>query len=163
MLLFGASWAALGALLAASGAVLGPLGGVLGPPWPLLGLILASRGPLVGAFLGLFFRRPCKIAKTTKSADSTALFEVFRGLGGSRVVPKSLQNRSRRPLEASLAASWAVLSGLRWLLGGSWAFLSGLGCKQASELSANQRNAAANQLRSPSKTIISRTESRRSA
>ena len=55
----------LGALLAALGAVLGPLGLLLGPPEQLLGLILASRGALFGAFGVPVFeylwkkRKPC--------------------------------------------------------------------------------------------------------
>ena len=54
----GCSWAPLGALLAALGAVLGPLGLLLGPPEQLLGLILASRGALFGAFWVSVFERP---------------------------------------------------------------------------------------------------------
>ena len=59
----GCSWAPLGALLAALGAVLGPLGLLLGPPEQLLGLILASRGALFGAFGIPVFERPWKKRK----------------------------------------------------------------------------------------------------
>ena len=59
----GCSWAPLGALLAALGAVLGPLGLLLGPPEQLLGLILASRGALFGAFGVSVFERPWKKRK----------------------------------------------------------------------------------------------------
>ena len=138
MLLFGTSWAALGEVLAASGAVLGSLGGVLGPPWPLLGPILASRCLLLELFWASSFGAPAKSRNPQKVQTVQRFLRFFEASGG----PKSFQNRSRRPLEASLAASWAALSGLRWLLGTSWAFLSGLGCKQASELSATQRKPA---------------------
>ena len=72
-----AALAPLGALLAALRADLGPLGPLLGPPEPLLGLMLASRGALVGAFWISVFQRPCKKAKTLIFADSSSLFEFF--------------------------------------------------------------------------------------
>ena len=57
----GLAWGPFGALLAALGRLLGrlgPLGLLLGPPEQLLGLILASRGALFGAFWVSVFERP---------------------------------------------------------------------------------------------------------
>ena len=73
----GCSWAPLGAPLAALGTVLGPLGLLLGPPEQLLGLILASRGALFGAFWVSVFERPWKKRKPLIFVDSSSLFKVF--------------------------------------------------------------------------------------
>ena len=58
-------------------ALLMPLGPLLGPPEPLLGLIVASREALFGAFGVSVFERPWKKAKTLIFADSSSLFKVF--------------------------------------------------------------------------------------
>ena len=54
IVLFVASWAALGALLACFWRLLAPLGPLLAPLGPLLGLMLASRGLHLRDFEGCF-------------------------------------------------------------------------------------------------------------
>ena len=98
-----------------------------GGSWAALG---ASRGA-PGALLGppLFLVSPCEIAKTSKFVDSTALFEVFRGPGGSKIGPESLRKRSQarlgfrgvwRPRGAVLRLSGPFSGPSAWLLGRPW-------------------------------------------
>ena len=115
----GASWSRLGGSWAAPGASRGAPGAHLGLP-----------GGSVWSFLSLCLRLPCEIARTTKFADSTALFEVFRGPGGPRIALKSLRNRSQarlgasgrlwRPRGAVLSRCGPLRGPSAWLLGRPW-------------------------------------------
>ena len=139
-----AAWDPLGALLGRSWVVLGASWRAPGGSWSRLGGSWAAPGASRGApgahlglpggsfwsFLGLCGRLPCEIAETTKIVDSTALSEVFRGPGGSRIAQQSLRNRSLaclgasedlwRPRGAVLGLSGPVLGPSAWLLGPPW-------------------------------------------
>ena len=100
----GAPLGGLGRLLARSGRLLEPPWGLLGRSWGLPGRAWGSFGPPGGLVLVLFgplLKAPLRHAKTTKIDNSTALFEVFRGPGGSKIAPESLGNRSQARLGAS--------------------------------------------------------------
>ena len=115
----GASWSRLVGSWAAPGASRGAPGAHLGLP-----------GGSFWSVLGFCGRLPCEMAKTTKIVDSTALCEVFRGPGGSRIAQQSLRNRSLaclgasedlwRPRGAVLGFSGPVLGPSAWLLGRPW-------------------------------------------
>ena len=112
LVILGRSWGAPGAVLAAPGAILARLGPLLGRPGRVLGLCLASFEGLPG----LLRQLACKIVKTL----IFLFFKVFRCPGGSKIAPKSVQERSGR----ALGASW-VLLGVSWpLLGLSWRLLA---------------------------------------
>ena len=171
----GASWAALGAsgglleaLLAALRALLWPLGQLLGPLGPLLaalGVVLGAPGALLGSMLasgggsfwsclGLFLKLPCKLVKVSKSI----VFYVFWRFSRSQGVPKTPQNRFRRPLGASWGSLGALLAPLGRLLaplrpsgalwGRSWSqsreCQGGSGLFRVPSGGGNQRNSAAN-------------------
>jgi len=128
LLLFLASWAALGVLLgrfwrAAPGAVFAPPGRRFGFP-----------GASFGSSLGLFFRRLWKNTKFFKTLVFSMVFDGFGVPGGSKIdprwLPKSLLGASWRLLAlswrlsalslASLAGLLALLGPLGRLLGRSW-------------------------------------------
>ena len=94
----GCSWAPLGALLAALGAVLGPLGLLLGPPEQLLGLILASRGALFGAFGVPVFEYPWKKRKPCFLLTVHHFLRFFELPGGKKTSKKPFGGRTREIL-----------------------------------------------------------------
>ena len=136
MLLFFASWAALGALLGRSWRRLGDLLAPLGPLWALpkalLGSILASGG-LLWELLGSIFTSLFENREILKNHCFFNVFSMFlrsRGVQNrAKIAPKSLLETSWRllgPLKASwsaLGASWRALGASRSGLGASWSRL----------------------------------------
>ena len=129
--LLGRSWVVLG--LARSGRLLERSWGLLGRSWGLPGRAWGSFGPPEGLLVGLLgplLKAPLRNRENLEIDDSTALLEVSRGPGGSRIGLESGRNRSQARLGASgglwrLRGAVLSLSGpLRgpsaWLLGRPW-------------------------------------------
>ena len=90
----GGSWAALGTSRGAPGASWG----APGASWDAPGVHFGLPGVTFWSLLDLFLVSPCEIAKTSKFVDSMALFEVFPGPEGSKIVRKSTPGASEAAL-----------------------------------------------------------------